>query len=190
VTAPGTSSGIDGTLTIIAPATYPLTLTFAGTGGGSVNSDQPGINCVSGPTCPAASYDSGTIVTLAAVPDGNSTFTGWSGGGCSGTDTCVVTMNSSTAVTATFTLLLPVKTDITNAFNSSIVSAYTAAPSGAKLLLKAQNFIETFIFAMDKQIGIAGGYDAAFTTVVGRSSLKGPVNVRAGAIRVKNIDVR
>ena len=33
-----------------------------------------------------------------------STFAGWSGGGCSGTGTCVTTVNADTTVTATFTL--------------------------------------------------------------------------------------
>ena len=40
---------------------------------------------------------------LTATADPGSTFAGWSGGGCSGTATCTVTMNSDTAVTATFT---------------------------------------------------------------------------------------
>jgi beta-lactam-binding protein with PASTA domain len=41
-------------------------------------------------------------VTLTATPATSSTFTGWSGA-CSGTGSCVVTTNSSTSVTATFT---------------------------------------------------------------------------------------
>jgi hypothetical protein len=44
-------------------------------------------------------------VTLTAQAGLLSAFAGWSGGGCSGTGTCVVTLNASTAVTATFRLL-------------------------------------------------------------------------------------
>ncbi|MFT5195678.1 MAG: hypothetical protein ACI85U_002700, partial [Candidatus Promineifilaceae bacterium] len=33
-----------------------------------------------------------------------STFTGWSGAGCSGTDTCIITMDQAQSVTSTFTL--------------------------------------------------------------------------------------
>jgi len=41
-------------------------------------------------------------VTLTAIPDTGKTFVGWSGGGCSGTGACVVTMNADTTVTALF----------------------------------------------------------------------------------------
>jgi N-acetylneuraminic acid mutarotase len=44
---------------------------------------------------------------LTAAPSSGSTFAGWSGGGCSGTGTCVVTMSSDQAVTATFNTVPP-----------------------------------------------------------------------------------
>jgi hypothetical protein len=76
-----------------------LTVTPAGGGGGTVTSSPVGINC--GNDCSQA-YDAGTSVTLDAEPDATSTFAGWSGGGCTGTGSCTVTMNSSQSVTATF----------------------------------------------------------------------------------------
>ncbi len=78
-----------------------LTVSKAGTGGGTVSSSPAGITC--GGDCDQT-YNTGTVVTLTAAPDSTSTFTGWSGGGCSGTGTCVITLNAATAVTATFTL--------------------------------------------------------------------------------------
>jgi FtsP/CotA-like multicopper oxidase with cupredoxin domain len=48
------------------------------------------------------SYDSITSITLTATPDANYTFTGWSGGGCSGTGTCTLTLSADTTVTANF----------------------------------------------------------------------------------------
>ncbi len=75
-----------------------VTVTKDGTGSGSVTSSPAGIDC--GPTCQAP-FDDGQEVTLAATPDLGSTFTGW-GGDCSGATTCVVTMDSSKVVTATF----------------------------------------------------------------------------------------
>ena len=79
--------------------TYVLTVTKAGTGGGTVSSTPAGIDC--GPTC-SASFDDGTSVTLTATANANATFTGWSGAGCSGTGTCVVTMDQARSITATF----------------------------------------------------------------------------------------
>jgi streptogramin lyase len=67
----------------------PLTLkvTKTGTGTGTVTSSPSGINC--GSEC-SASFTSGEEVTLTAAEDEGSEFTGWSGGGCSGTGTCKV----------------------------------------------------------------------------------------------------
>jgi subtilisin family serine protease len=79
---------------------HTLSVTKAGSGTGSVTSSPAGINC--GSTC-AAAFDTGASVTLTATADSGSDFTGWSGGGCSGTDTCQVTLNADTTVTATFT---------------------------------------------------------------------------------------
>ena len=71
-----------------------------GTGTGTVSSTPAGIDC--GSDC-AENFPSFTEVTLAAVPDPGSTFTGWSGGGCSGSGTCEVTMLEAVTVEAEFT---------------------------------------------------------------------------------------
>ena len=76
-----------------------LTVSDSGTGSGTVTSSPSGISC--GTTC-SGTYNSGTAVTLTATAAANSTFAGWSGGGCAGTGTCSFTVNSNTAVTATF----------------------------------------------------------------------------------------
>ena len=49
----------------------------------------------------------GTTVHLTATPSDGSSFTGWSGGGCSGTGPCAVPMNGDQDVTATFTANTP-----------------------------------------------------------------------------------
>jgi hypothetical protein len=79
---------------------YPLSVSLDGTGSGTVTSNPAGIDC--GSDC-SENYASGTLVTLSAAADPGSTFTGWSGEGCSGTGTCVVTMDAPRSVTATFT---------------------------------------------------------------------------------------
>jgi hypothetical protein len=89
------STTVTGTLNLIMRT---LTLTKAGSGNGSFQCDSG-----SGLGACAASYADGTTVTIQANPDSSSTFAGWSGGGCSGTGTCVVfEIAANTSVTGTF----------------------------------------------------------------------------------------
>jgi M6 family metalloprotease-like protein len=76
-----------------------LTVTKSGTGSGTVTSTPAGIDC--GTDC-SEPYSLNSQVTLLAAPAPGSAFTGWSGGGCSGTGTCKVTMNAETTVNAAF----------------------------------------------------------------------------------------
>jgi hypothetical protein len=66
---------------------------------GTVTSSPGGISC--GATC-STSFAYNTSVTLSASVNNGVTFAGWSGEGCSGTDTCQVTMDQARGVTATF----------------------------------------------------------------------------------------
>ncbi len=89
---------------IIPAATFLLTATKSGTGSGTVTTT--GINC--GATCTAL-FSASTVVALSATPAAGSSFVGWSGGGCSGTGTCSVTMSAAQTVNAQFDLI-PVPT--------------------------------------------------------------------------------
>jgi hypothetical protein len=79
---------------------FQLKITKAGTGSGGVTSNPAGIDC--GASC-SGDFESGSSVVLTAAPDSNSTFGGWSGGGCSGSGSCTVKMSEAQTVTATFT---------------------------------------------------------------------------------------
>jgi len=83
-----------------AAGVHTLTVTNAGSGSGTVQSSPAGIEaCTS--SC-SQGFSDGTHVTLTATPGAYSSFAGWSGGGCSGTGTCQVTIGADTNVTATF----------------------------------------------------------------------------------------
>ncbi|PYM63053.1 MAG: hypothetical protein DME11_17930, partial [Candidatus Rokuibacteriota bacterium] len=134
----GGCSGTDPCMVTVTAATtvtatfalqnFTLTLAPSGTGTGTVTSAPAGIDC--GATC-TASYAYNTTVTLTATPAVGSVFTGWSGGGCSGTAPCVVTVTAATTVTPTFVTVLPALpaafVDITMPTTSTTV---TVCPSG------------------------------------------------------------
>jgi hypothetical protein len=79
------------------PQNCTLLILKKSTGSGTVTG--MGINC--GADC-SETYSLGTSVTLTATPAENSTFKGWSGGGCYGTGICTVTLYSDELVTANF----------------------------------------------------------------------------------------
>jgi len=73
---------------------YSLSVSTNGTGSGSIS----GTNCTSG------TYASGTSIACTATPSGGSTFAGWSGGVCSGTGTCALSLSANSTVVVTFNL--------------------------------------------------------------------------------------
>ena len=95
---------IDGDRTVTASfdlaASHDLSVARSGDGTGSVASSPSGIACA--PLC-SASFAAGSQVTLTATSAADAVFSGWSGGGCSGTGSCVVTLGADTGVTAEFT---------------------------------------------------------------------------------------
>ncbi|MDE2180364.1 MAG: hypothetical protein KGJ40_05895, partial [candidate division NC10 bacterium] len=109
----------------LAPSSYALTVSKAGTGTGTVTSSPAGISC--GSSC-SAPFTSGTTVTLTATPDTGSTFTGWSGA-CTGTGTCTVTMTAAQSVTATFALA-PSSYALTVSKAGTGTGTVTSSPAG------------------------------------------------------------
>jgi PASTA domain/Divergent InlB B-repeat domain len=84
---------------VLGPRT--LTVSKSGPGSGTVTSSPAGISC--GSTCATTLGGVGGFqsITLHAAATAGS-FTGWSGGGCSGASTCTPTVVGPTTVTANF----------------------------------------------------------------------------------------
>jgi hypothetical protein len=96
---------------------------------GSVSSTPAGIAC--GMSC-SRGFDVGTRVTLTATPEEGWRFAGWSGGGCTGTGPCTLTLLADTTIGATFTQLAAVSSP------SPPTSAAPSTPAafGSKTLVR------------------------------------------------------
>ena len=83
-----------------------LSVSVEGTGTGTVTSSPAGINTGSGDL--VAEFNEGTTVTLTAAAASGSIFEGFTGATCeagSAANTCIITLDEATDVTATFTLV-------------------------------------------------------------------------------------
>ncbi len=105
---------------------YTLSVSKDGTGSGTVSSSPSGIDC--GTTC-TYDFNANTSVTLTATADIGSTFAGWSGGGCSGTGTCTVSMTAATSVNATFNSNTPVCYSLTTIIKPTGSGTVSVDPS-------------------------------------------------------------
>jgi hypothetical protein len=86
--------------TYVVPVRH-VTVAKAGTGGGLVQDTSRAIDC--GSAC-VGEFAQGQTADLTATADPRSTFSGWSGGGCSGAlPSCSVAVGGDVSITATFT---------------------------------------------------------------------------------------
>jgi hypothetical protein len=174
------------------PPQRSLNVSFAGSGGGSinvVNSTGGGLSCTTGASCPAAQFVDNSVVTLYATPDSNSTFGGWSAP-CSVTgNSCQLTLTSDVNVTATFTASPPLRI-LQGGSYGLISSAYAAATNGATIQARELTFSEALIFSRPVSISILGGYDVGYSTRTGFSTIDGSLRIRSGTLRANGLVLR
>jgi len=102
-------------------------LTVATSGSGSGQVAATGIDCGFVTSDCTENLDYGTMITLMATPATGSTFAGWSGGGCTGTGLCTVTISQAVTVTAMFTIN---NYDLTVTRAGNGTGTVTSAPAG------------------------------------------------------------
>jgi hypothetical protein len=137
------SLDLDGERTVTArfDASFPtrtLKVHKAGGGVGAVKSEPSGIDC--GGAC-VASFRRGTPIRLVAHPGRDAIFAGWSGGGCTGTGDCTVTLQKPVTITARFDAapVRPVELTVTPAGKGS--GGVTSDPEG---ILCGRDCTQTF----------------------------------------------
>ncbi len=111
-----------------APSYSMLTVTKTGAGKGTVTSDPAGISC--GADC-AEEYQTGMPVILTAVPDANSTFTGWTGADCSSAEACEVSVDRNMTVGAAFAVKTYFISGTVKAADGTVLPEVNIALSGA-----------------------------------------------------------
>ncbi|MBI5103224.1 MAG: Ig-like domain-containing protein, partial [Nitrospirae bacterium] len=176
---------------IVEGMTYPylransavLTVNKSGIGSGTVTSSPAGIDC--GLSC-IASFPLSSTVTLTATPNAGSTFTGWSGGGCSGAGTCAVPMSADTTVTALFSDV-PDTTPPTVLSTSPANGAINLALNGSMTIIWSEsidcltvNITNITISSGGLSLSNCSGNQAVFTTSGQVNSTSYTVTVKTG----------
>jgi Tol biopolymer transport system component len=167
----------------------------SGGGGGLVTSAPTGISC--GASC-SAFYDDGTQIVLTADPNPGSTFAGWSGGGCSGTGTCTVTLDADKNVTATFdgAEQRTLQVTKTGPGKGSITSAPAGVACGATCSAQFDDAEQVVLTATPSQgstfAGWSGagcsGTDPCTVTMNADKDVTAAFDAEAAPLRVLNID--
>jgi uncharacterized protein DUF1566/centrosomal CEP192-like protein len=171
--------------------TYTLSVSTSGTGSGTVTSIPTAISCTSGSVAGcSSSFTAGTSVQLTARPqDWKSIFSGWSEG-CTGTETCSLTMNASTSAIATFTSNIRIKLANSLATHASLQDAYNDANDNEIFLLQVFSFPENLNFNRAINVKLRGGKDSSYSSNVGVTSIQGSVTISGGSVDLSDVEIR
>jgi parallel beta-helix repeat protein/YD repeat-containing protein len=181
---------VDGIKSISANFTLApmLTVSFFGTGGGSINSSPSGIACVSG-TC-SSKFLEGTEVTLYAAPDSNSLVTGWYGDCATQGNNCVVTMDIDKYASGEITFIQPARrVGSPTIFYPSLQTAYAAAIDNDVIDAREYEFLGGLVLNRDVSVTIKGGYDPSYAAMIGMTTIRGDFVIEQGAATVENVVV-
>lgn len=165
-----------------------LTVAVVGGAGGTVTSSPAGIACTTS-NC-IADFNQGTVIDLIATAGGGYRFKTWSGA-CTGTTSpCLLTLSSDKSVTATFEQLLYIKNG-TN-YYSTLQNAFDVALNNEVIQVQAQTFtdLDLVFNRPGVQVKFKGGYDNAFTSNSGYTTLDGKLSIRDGALLVEKIIIK
>lgn len=195
--AKGTSGVVSASVlrTVLVTVAKTVTVTASGPGTGTVYSTPTGIACATGSTsgC-SASFAGGSSVTLTPSASISSVFGGWTGA-CTGTGNCVITVDNTKTVGASFAVkTATVKIDGSATAYYQVGAAFDAGATATKTVrAKADTFVENVVLTGTLPVLFKGGYtDDAFTArgTTSVSVIDGSLKVRGGALRVERLKIR
>jgi len=168
-----------------------LTVSFAGDGSGSINSDPAGINC-SAPSCPDTAFVTGSDVVMTPTPAVGSLFNRWSAN-CSptGNTNCTITMDADKEVLATFDSLRWIRINSApDKFYGALKGAYEAAADLDDIQLSSSALLnEELIIDRELNVILSGGYDGDWFNS-GVSTLHGSIRISTGRLTVSNLRIQ
>jgi len=164
-----------------------FTLTVSKNGNGSISSQPIGIVC--GTTC-NAQYFQGTSVTLNPLSNVDSYFSGWSGA-CTGAGACQTAMDSAKSVTASFTLLPPVRINsLSTSYYPNLDDAYANAANGDVIQLKTGAITGNLVCNRSIGVTIKGGYDGSYSLETGYTTMNGDLTIVNGSVTLEYLIIQ
>lgn len=171
-------------------AKKPFSLTVSLTGNGTVNI---GSNVCASSSCTYL-FRPGIQVTLTAVPDSGSLFTGWSGDCITNNDDCQMTMDTDRNVASTFIAMPPLRLvgAAANYYYQTFSEAYASTQAGSTVTIQARSveLQEDIDLNSNVFVSLKGGYDNSFTDNKEYTTLSGILTVSTGSLIADNLIVR
>jgi hypothetical protein len=162
-----------------------LTITKDGSGLGSVTANSGTISWSGNTGTAGYLYD--TQVILSPNADVSSLFGGWSGGGCSGTGNCTVTMHGDITVAATFNLKPARIAGSTPVYFTTLKGAHNGAVGGDTIDAEGIDFPESL--TVSKPLSLIGGYDSSYSANSGFTMVEG-LTITGGSLTVENLQIK
>ena len=151
-------------------------------------------SCASG-FCPATQYAYGDEVILMATDSADYHFAGWSGACTATSGACVLTMTTDRSVTASFSLVAPVR--LYNQSGSrdygSLADAYAAIADNTGGTIDCRELSLAGGLRLDRPVALLlkGGYDSVYGSNTSRLTvLQGGLTVRQGSLKIENMVLR
>jgi len=178
----GNTSAVQSLSFTIESGSAPLTLSFAGSGSGTINYSIGG-SCSAVGGC-SQSFNYGTEISLTPVPLAGSYIFSWTGCDSINGTACKVIMSAERNVTATFNRMT-VKSGAIPYI--TLAAALSSEADGATLQLAENMLPETINYTGSGILTIAGGYDVNWNRQSDTYSVIGAVIINSGTLIIDQI---